>query len=264
MSVDGKWNITINSPMGAQKATLDLKANGSALTGTQAGQQGSMEIAERQGGRQQRLLVDLDHLADADDAGTQRHGRWRQDFRQREGGRVRLVPVLGRARVKARRNRLDQGRPRAALFLWVRDSARRAQPSAGNPVRIPIHREGWLFIAIFALVNACCFWLSPWAGVAFAPLTIWCIAFFRDPERTPPEGENLLVSPADGVLLPIVEAVPPAELGLGLPAAPAALDLHERLQRACEPHAGERRGDRAGLSARPILQRVLRQGERTQ
>jgi hypothetical protein len=45
MSVDGKYNIVINSPMGPQKATLDLKADGSALTGTQAGQQGSMQIA---------------------------------------------------------------------------------------------------------------------------------------------------------------------------------------------------------------------------
>ncbi|MEI9996187.1 MAG: hypothetical protein WDM91_16445 [Rhizomicrobium sp.] len=45
MSVDGKWNITINSPMGAQKATLDLKAEGGTLTGTQAAQQGSMAIA---------------------------------------------------------------------------------------------------------------------------------------------------------------------------------------------------------------------------
>jgi hypothetical protein len=45
MSVDGKWNITINSPMGPQKATLDLKADGGALSGTQAGQQGSMQIA---------------------------------------------------------------------------------------------------------------------------------------------------------------------------------------------------------------------------
>jgi phosphatidylserine decarboxylase len=82
-------------------------------------------------------------------------------------------------------------------------------------MRIPIHREGWLFIAIFAGVNALAYWLSPWAGLAFAPLTIWCIAFFRDPERAPPPGENLLVSPADGVLLPIIEAVPPEELGLG-------------------------------------------------
>ncbi|HEY4942080.1 MAG TPA: hypothetical protein VII56_11700 [Rhizomicrobium sp.] len=45
MSVDGKYNIVIQSPMGAQKATLELKAEGGALTGTQGGQQGSMAIA---------------------------------------------------------------------------------------------------------------------------------------------------------------------------------------------------------------------------
>jgi hypothetical protein len=41
MAVDGKWEIVINSPMGAQKATLDLKAEGAALTGTQSAAQGS-------------------------------------------------------------------------------------------------------------------------------------------------------------------------------------------------------------------------------
>jgi phosphatidylserine decarboxylase len=82
-------------------------------------------------------------------------------------------------------------------------------------MRIPIHREGWLFIAIFAGVNALLYWLSPWAALAFAPLTLWCIAFFRDPERAPPPGELRLVSPADGVLLPIVDVAPPVELGLG-------------------------------------------------
>jgi hypothetical protein len=41
MAVDGKWEITINSPMGAVKATLDLKADGTTLTGTQQAQQGS-------------------------------------------------------------------------------------------------------------------------------------------------------------------------------------------------------------------------------
>ena len=46
MAVDGKWNITINSPMGAQQAELSLKADGSTLTGTQAGRQGSMDIAD--------------------------------------------------------------------------------------------------------------------------------------------------------------------------------------------------------------------------
>jgi hypothetical protein len=41
MAVDGKWEITINSPLGAQKAQLDIASNGGALTGTQTAQQGS-------------------------------------------------------------------------------------------------------------------------------------------------------------------------------------------------------------------------------
>ncbi len=45
MAVDGKYSITINSPMGAQPADLDLKAEGGALTGTQSSRQGSMAIA---------------------------------------------------------------------------------------------------------------------------------------------------------------------------------------------------------------------------
>ncbi len=41
MAVDGKWEIVINSPLGAQKAQLDLKAQGASLTGTQQAAQGS-------------------------------------------------------------------------------------------------------------------------------------------------------------------------------------------------------------------------------
>jgi hypothetical protein len=41
MAVDGKWDIVINSPMGAVKAVLDLATDGSSLTGTQTAQQGS-------------------------------------------------------------------------------------------------------------------------------------------------------------------------------------------------------------------------------
>jgi len=41
MAVDGKWEITINSPMGAQKATLDFATSGDTLTCTQAAAQGS-------------------------------------------------------------------------------------------------------------------------------------------------------------------------------------------------------------------------------
>lgn len=78
-----------------------------------------------------------------------------------------------------------------------------------------IHPQGWPFIAIFVAVNALLLMLSPWAALAFLPLTIWCVAFFRDPDRRVPSGPGLIVSPADGRLLKPVLAVPPAELGLG-------------------------------------------------
>ncbi|HSZ12242.1 MAG TPA: phosphatidylserine decarboxylase [Rhizomicrobium sp.] len=78
-----------------------------------------------------------------------------------------------------------------------------------------IHREGWPFIAIFLVINLVLFLVSRWAGFVFLPLTLWCVAFFRDPDRQTPEGAGLIVSPADGVLLPIVSAPPPPELGMG-------------------------------------------------
>jgi phosphatidylserine decarboxylase len=80
---------------------------------------------------------------------------------------------------------------------------------------VPIHREGYPFIALFAGVNLLAFLIAAWLGLLLLPLTIWCIAFFRDPERNTPTAPGLIISPADGKLLPIVEAVPPPELGLG-------------------------------------------------
>lgn len=78
-----------------------------------------------------------------------------------------------------------------------------------------IHREGYPFIAIFASVNLLAFLLSLWLGWLLLPITLWCVAFFRDPERKTPDEPGLIVCPADGKLLPVVEAVPPAELGMG-------------------------------------------------
>ncbi|HEY4274020.1 MAG TPA: phosphatidylserine decarboxylase [Rhizomicrobium sp.] len=82
-------------------------------------------------------------------------------------------------------------------------------------MKLAIHREGWPFIALFAAVNLLAFVFATWAGLVLLPLTLWCIAFFRDPERTTPIDPALIICPADGVLLPIVEAAPPKELGLG-------------------------------------------------
>ncbi len=78
-----------------------------------------------------------------------------------------------------------------------------------------IHREGYPFIAIFAAVNLLAFLLAAWLGWLLLPVTIWCVAFFRDPDRKTPDAPDLIICPADGKLLPIVDAVPPPELGMG-------------------------------------------------
>ena len=82
-------------------------------------------------------------------------------------------------------------------------------------MRIPIHREGWPFIGLCVAANLLLFAISTWLGWALVPVTLWCIAFFRDPERRTPPGEGLITSPADGRLLPLAQAVPPHELGMG-------------------------------------------------
>lgn len=82
-------------------------------------------------------------------------------------------------------------------------------------VAVPTHREGWRFIAVFAVVTLVLTWLwSPlfWPGLA---LTVWVYYFFRDPERSVPRQEGLILSPADGVVSLIMDMVPPEELELG-------------------------------------------------
>jgi hypothetical protein len=46
MSVDGKWNITVQTPMGAQSSTLELVTDGTSLTGSQSGNGESGAIYE--------------------------------------------------------------------------------------------------------------------------------------------------------------------------------------------------------------------------
>jgi len=82
-------------------------------------------------------------------------------------------------------------------------------------VFVPIHLEGWPFIGIFAV-------LSVLLGIVYAPLgwigvvaTLWCIYFFRDPDRITPTRPGLIVSPADGIVQMIGAAAPPPELDIG-------------------------------------------------
>lgn len=45
MAADGTWNVTLDTPMGAQQMTLTLATNGTELTGKLSSPQGDMEIA---------------------------------------------------------------------------------------------------------------------------------------------------------------------------------------------------------------------------
>jgi hypothetical protein len=44
MSIDGTWKLTFDTPIGTQETTLEAKAVGAALTGTQSGRDGSQAI----------------------------------------------------------------------------------------------------------------------------------------------------------------------------------------------------------------------------
>lgn len=75
------------------------------------------------------------------------------------------------------------------------------------------HRAGVPFIAGFAVVTALLAMLSTFLGLVGLVLTLWCVYFFRDPQRAVPQRDGLVIAPADGKITQIAEAVPlPKEL----------------------------------------------------
>jgi phosphatidylserine decarboxylase len=84
-----------------------------------------------------------------------------------------------------------------------------------SAVLVPVHRQGYPFIALFAGLTLLAFLILPapfgWLGVI---LTLWCAYFFRDPPRVTPLDDSLVISPADGVITAIETVAPPPELDL--------------------------------------------------
>lgn len=78
-----------------------------------------------------------------------------------------------------------------------------------------VHPEGYPFIGVFALVSLLLFFLWTPLGWIATGLTIWCVLFFRDPQRTTPLRDGLVISPADGRVSMVAQVVPPPELELG-------------------------------------------------
>ena len=75
-----------------------------------------------------------------------------------------------------------------------------------------VHPEGRKFVLIAAALTVAIYLLVPFFTWPFVGLTIWVAAFFRDPIRVTPQGEGLIVAPADGLVTMIVPVVPPPEL----------------------------------------------------
>lgn len=76
-----------------------------------------------------------------------------------------------------------------------------------------VHREGWPFVgaaaAVALLAHLFGWTVLGWLGVL---ATAAIAAFFRDPERSVPPGDDLLVAPADGLVCQIAEVEVPRQL----------------------------------------------------
>lgn len=76
-----------------------------------------------------------------------------------------------------------------------------------------IHPEGRKYAVGVGAVTVFAALLN-WEFIAWLllGLTIWVATFFRDPIRTTPRGEKLIIAPADGLITMITKVPPPLEL----------------------------------------------------
>ena len=77
-----------------------------------------------------------------------------------------------------------------------------------------LHNEGYKFLVIFGLVTLVLYLINGFLGLIGLVLTVWVYYFFRDPDRISINDEDYLVSPADGVVLQVMETNGPKELNL--------------------------------------------------
>lgn len=79
----------------------------------------------------------------------------------------------------------------------------------------PIHKEGLKIFAVAAVIVLLLSLVSACSLFICLPLLAFVFYFFRNPARVTPEGDNLIISPADGIVSNIKYMVPPKEMGLG-------------------------------------------------
>lgn len=81
-------------------------------------------------------------------------------------------------------------------------------------LKLPFDRDGVKIAGVVAFVAICLGCISTNLGWLGFLLTIGCLLFFRDPERVQPKKENIIISPADGIVLKSITCTPPEELQL--------------------------------------------------
>lgn len=78
---------------------------------------------------------------------------------------------------------------------------------------VPIHPKGMPFVLVAAVLAALLFLASTYAGLAGLVALLFCIYFFRNPDRMVPQGEGFVLATGDGVISHITQAPLPKELG---------------------------------------------------
>ena len=77
-----------------------------------------------------------------------------------------------------------------------------------------IHTEGYKFLLIFIAATIVLYFIHGFIGSVGFVLSIWVYYFFRDPDRISIDDDNYLTSPADGLVLQVLETNGPKELEL--------------------------------------------------
>jgi phosphatidylserine decarboxylase len=80
-------------------------------------------------------------------------------------------------------------------------------------VLVPIHPKGLPIIWVASMLALILFAFSSYAGLAGVVLCIFCVYFFRNPDRMVPQAEGIVLASGDGVISHIAQAPLPEELG---------------------------------------------------
>lgn len=70
----------------------------------------------------------------------------------------------------------------------------------------PFVLGAWVIVVALVLVGL---W---WAALIWLPVAVWTIVFFRNPDRQGPRGDELILAPADGLVVSVIPVDEPAFL----------------------------------------------------